>query len=99
MPPVTAREVRPGLVVHLDTTLLRSLGGCEIFALERHAQIVGEEITRRCVVCATGVYNYLCNENHIDAQNFGIRGAGAPPKIFACTNCGHVQIFSMAPGG
>ena len=68
-----------------------------ILALRRGAQVIGEGVQRLCSVCALGVYRYVANENHIDGGNFGLRGAGLPPKIFACDHCGHVQIFHMGP--
>jgi len=66
-------------------------------AVKRHAQVVGEGISRRCEVCGLGVYSCLANEDISDLRNFGLNPTGSQTfKVFSCSRCGHVQMFHIA---
>jgi serine/threonine protein kinase len=69
-------------------------------AVKRHAQVIGEGITRTCQVCGIGTYNCIINENVIDLHNFGLSPAGTQTfKVFSCSNCGHIQLFHFPQPG
>lgn len=63
-----------------------------IFALRRGAQVVGEGSRRMCTVCASGVYR------EVGMNNLGLNHVGEGSKVFACTICGHAQIFYLGNG-
>lgn len=49
---------------------------------------------RPCAVCRTGSYNILADRSNSAVQNFGLNPKGRLSfRIFACSNCGHVQSF------
>ena len=68
-------------------------------AIERHAQLLGEKIVRRCDVCGLGTYERIVNEDIMMARNFGLNPTGMRSfKIFTCSHCGHVQLFHFLGG-
>ncbi len=63
-------------------------------ALRLDADIMSDS-ERPCRVCGFGKYQLRANRNHTDIYNFGFEPRGGHAfKIFACDNCGHVQLFS-----
>lgn len=53
------------------------------------------KIHRKCKVCGVGFYKYVAVDNISEARNFGIRPVGSRVmRIFTCSHCGHVQLFS-----
>jgi len=64
--------------------------------IERQGDLVSNTVTRTCKVCAIGTYRLAVDRNVIAAGNFGIAARGAHSlKIFTCSHCGHVQLFSF----
>ena len=65
-------------------------------AVERHAQVVGNGIVRRCEICGRGSYNLIIDKDQSDVGNFGLNPRGSRTfKIFSCSHCGHVQLFDL----
>jgi hypothetical protein len=54
---------------------------------------------RRCKVCGIGEYDMVADEDSLEIYNLGFRPAGNHTmKIFICSNCGNVQLFSYDRG-
>jgi serine/threonine protein kinase len=64
-------------------------------AVRRYAQVVGDGIPRRCQVCGLGTYDCIADEDPTALGNFGLDPRGSTSKVFACSHCGHVQIFHI----
>jgi len=63
--------------------------------IESRADAIGKNIKRRCKVCGIGEYTMIVDGDPIASRNFGINAAGGRRmKIFTCSHCGHVQLFS-----
>jgi serine/threonine protein kinase len=59
------------------------------------ADKVSDNIERHCAVCGEGTYELSVDCNRDGMRKFGIEPTEHPPlRIFACTSCGHVQMFS-----
>jgi serine/threonine protein kinase len=69
-----------------------------ISAIESNADRIDIAVKRKCKVCGLGEYKLVSDENDANitkTYNFGIHPtAGWSIKIFSCTNCGNVQLFS-----
>jgi len=69
-----------------------------ITAIESDADRIDLAVKRKCKVCGIGEYKMISDENDEDitkTYNFGIHPtANWRIKIFTCTNCGNVQMFS-----
>ena len=66
-----------------------------IRALRRGAQVIGESLQRLCTVCALGEYTSVDSVKTLGLNS--VEGQSRP-KIFACSHCGHTQIFYMGAG-
>ena len=65
--------------------------------IEVGGDVIDSSVQRTCRVCGRGEYSLKINHDaHPTAfQNFGLRPAGKQTfKVFVCTNCHHVQLFS-----
>jgi len=52
-------------------------------------------VKRRCKVCGIGEYNLVADEDLLKIRSFGFNLVGnRTMKIFTCSNCGNVQLFS-----
>jgi serine/threonine protein kinase len=70
-----------------------------IYSVERHCDVIGMGIERKCKVCGKGRYGCIANENLSAVRNFGINPTGSQNfKIFACEHCGHIQMFHVKDG-
>jgi len=75
-------------------TLLKEIDRI-ISIIELNADPVNLEIERPCKVCGVGKYELVVNDDLTKTRNFGFNPAGSRRmKIFACSHCGHVQLFS-----
>ena len=74
------------LLEEIDTT---------ISTIELDADLVDLKVKRPCKVCGVGKYELAVNDDLSQTRNFGFNPAGSRRmKIFTCTNCGNVQLFS-----
>ncbi len=65
--------------------------------VEIGADPIGNNVKRRCKVCGVGDYALIVEGYADDLREFGIRPVGdRMMKAFACSHCGHVQLFSYA---
>lgn len=65
-----------------------------ISIIEIGADIINLSIERPCKVCGIGKYQLKVNDNQIDAREFGFNDVARKMKIFTCSHCGNVQLFS-----
>ena len=63
--------------------------------IDMHADLIGDDIIRLCKVCGIGHYKLILNKGDYTG-NFGISPAQGQFKIFTCTHCGNVQLFSFS---
>lgn len=65
--------------------------------IELGADAISDRPTRPCRVCGMGNYTLVVDRDRVDLLNFfSFAGAGNNNfKIFACSHCGHVQMFSF----
>jgi len=66
-----------------------------LLAVQNNADPIDTKIQRTCKVCGLGQYELIAN--HFDPQEtkkFGLQPRGRNFKIYTCTHCGHVQMFS-----
>ena len=79
------------LLVEIDKTLS---------IIKMDADPINLKIERPCKICGLGRYELSSNDDDLSATyNFGFRPAGnRTMKIFTCSNCAHVQIFSYERG-
>ncbi len=62
--------------------------------IDLRADLIRDNIKRRCKVCGLGMYNCIVDLNQTGAGNFGLNPRGSSQmKIFTCAHCGHVQLF------
>ena len=67
-----------------------------LFLIENHADIINDNIKRKCKVCGIGNYDLIVDRNGAASANFGISPGGSRSfKIFTCGHCGHVQLFAF----
>lgn len=60
---------------------------------------IDAESNRKCKVCGDGIYRIKSDLNADSARGMGIESRGdIKYKIFACSNCGHIQFFIFGPG-
>jgi serine/threonine protein kinase len=65
-------------------------------AIQLNADTIQKDARRICRVCGAGEYQLVADRNPIGIQRMGLRPAsGITYKAFACSNCGHVQLFSF----
>jgi len=63
--------------------------------IECGAEPIGLMVKRRCKVCGTGEYNLVADDDLLKIRRFGFNSVGnRTMKIFTCSNCGNVQLFS-----
>lgn len=62
---------------------------------EQGTGLLRDDIERPCKICNKGVYSLYANKDNRKIRNFfGYKvGDTRNLKIFACSNCGHVQLF------
>jgi serine/threonine protein kinase len=60
--------------------------------VQGHGELLGEEIKRRCRVCAVGEYEVF-PEGEIDNSPLRKPAGQRGLKMFTCNHCGHVQLF------
>jgi len=67
-----------------------------ISMIESDADLIDLTVKRKCRVCGMGDYALMADENKTESLNFGLRPEDVRRrmKIFICTNCGNVQLFS-----
>jgi serine/threonine protein kinase len=66
-----------------------------IIAIESNADRIDIKVKRKCKVCGLGEYKLVADGNDTNVYNFGIHPTGSKMiKIYSCTNCGNVQLFS-----
>jgi hypothetical protein len=58
-------------------------------AINRHAQIVSDDVVRTCNVCGLGKYQELRRDSLTIGQTF---------RMFHCSYCGHSELFYAVPG-
>ncbi|MFH1109031.1 MAG: protein kinase [Planctomycetota bacterium] len=64
--------------------------------IELQGDAISDNADRPCRVCGIGSYQLVVNRNPTGMRNFGIHAVGTHSlKIFACSHCGHVQLFSF----
>jgi hypothetical protein len=74
------------LLEEVDKTLL---------VIENNADRIELNIKRTCKACGVGKYELIVDEDTTATHNFGITPVGGRKwKIFTCSNCGNVQLFS-----
>jgi serine/threonine protein kinase len=74
------------LLEEVDKTLL---------VIENNADRIELNIKRTCKACGVGKYELIVDEDTTATRNFGITPVGGRKwKIFTCSNCGNVQLFS-----
>ena len=79
-----------------DATALLGEVDSILLKIESHAEVLGNDIKRKCRVCGAGNYDLIVNQGITATRNFGISPAGVRCfKIFACRHCGHVQLFAF----
>ncbi|MCH7732498.1 MAG: protein kinase family protein [Candidatus Marinimicrobia bacterium] len=67
--------------------------------LESHVQPISENIERKCFTCGKGIYKMKSDGNQGATQNMGFLPTGSKRiKIYACDNCGHMQLFYLPNG-
>jgi serine/threonine protein kinase len=65
--------------------------------IESGADRINLTVKRKCKVCGIGEYNLVADENQPGIlHNFGFNLVNNAMKVFACTNCGNVQLFSYS---
>ena len=62
--------------------------------IDLNADLIDLNTKRTCKVCGRGKYELIVNDDSIKTQNFGFSPAGRKMKIFTCSYCGNVQLFS-----
>ena len=64
--------------------------------IESDADRIDLTVKRKCRVCGMGDYELLADEDKTETLKFGLRPEDGRRrmKIFICTNCGNVQLFS-----
>jgi serine/threonine protein kinase len=68
-----------------------------VAAIECGADQIDLMVKRKCKVCGIGEYNQVADENQPGIlHNFGFTLVNNAMKVFACTNCGNVQLFSYS---
>jgi len=61
--------------------------------IERGMNAAGEKVPQLCTYCGWGRYNKVAQDAS-SVSNFGFHIVGVPKwRIFACGECGHVQMF------
>lgn len=66
-----------------------------ISIIESKCDPIGLDVKRKCKVCGIGNYDLEVNDSPNATRNFGLNPAGVRMmKIFVCSHCGHVQLFS-----
>ncbi|MGD0552771.1 MAG: protein kinase family protein [Sedimentisphaerales bacterium] len=66
-----------------------------ISVIEHGAEHLDLAVNRKCKVCGRGDYALIADEDFTQTHNFGLNPAGnRVMKIFTCTQCGNVQLFS-----
>jgi serine/threonine protein kinase len=65
--------------------------------IDRNADLIGENVVQPCKVCGIGDYRLIVNRKDVTRlRNFGINAvSGQSFKIFTCSHCGHVRLFSF----
>jgi len=82
-----------------DASLLLNKIDAMISIMDLNADVIGPDIKRPCKVCGLGKYNLEVDSDPSRIHNFGFSAVGSRTmKIFACSHCGHVQIFSYMVG-
>ena len=62
--------------------------------IEGNFDLIDPSIKRKCRVCGIGSYDLRVNQDPTQARNYGFPASGTRTyKIFACSNCGNVQLF------
>lgn len=60
-----------------------------------NADLIDLNSERMCKVCGRGTYKLVVNEDTLGTHNFGFDPVGSRQmKIFTCSYCGNVQLFS-----
>ena len=63
--------------------------------IDLNAELIDSNTKRMCKVCGRGKYESVVNDNSVETRNFGFSPAGGRKmKIFTCSYCGNVQLFS-----
>jgi hypothetical protein len=66
-----------------------------ISIIEEGACKLGDNIERPCRVCGAGEYGLVVNGSITELRNWGLNPCGTNTyKFFACSHCGHVQLFA-----
>lgn len=64
--------------------------------IDLRADAISDKSERPCRVCGIGTYELVVDRNPTDMRNSGIEAVGTHSlKIFTCSHCGHVQLFSF----
>ncbi len=70
-----------------------------IALIESNADHLDLAVNRKCEVCGLGDYALIADEDFAQTHNFGLSPTGDRlMKIFTCTHCGNVQMFSYRGG-
>jgi serine/threonine protein kinase len=64
--------------------------------IRREINAVGKNVTQHCTYCGWGIYG-LVAQTPVQIRNFlGMEPPGNPDwRVFACNQCGHVQLFRV----
>ncbi len=66
-----------------------------ISVIEHGAEHLDLAVSRKCKVCGLGNYALIVDDDITQTRNFGLAPAGdRVMRIFTCTQCGNVQLFS-----
>lgn len=66
-----------------------------LLVIENNADRLDLNVKRKCKICGIGNYELIVNEDSSATDSFGFRPVGSRKwKIFTCSNCGNVQLFS-----
>jgi serine/threonine protein kinase len=62
--------------------------------LEKNYDLIDNAIQRKCKVCGNGTYELKVDRDPKGGENYGFETRGGRTyKVFACNNCGHIQLF------
>ena len=63
--------------------------------IDLNADLIDIKTKRMCKVCGRGKYELVVNDDILGTRNFGFNPVGSRQmKIFTCSYCGNVQLFS-----
>lgn len=79
-----------------NATALLGVVDATLLKIESHAEVLGDDIQRKCRAFGTGNYDLIVDRGPSATKHFGMSPTGVRCfKIFTCHHCGHVQLFAF----